>query len=756
MTLESILRRLVITGLFAAPFIVFLTFSSLYFPFISGKNFTFRIIIEVIFGAWTILALLNAAYRPKVSAVLWTLIAFVLIVFAADLTGVSVAKSIWSNFERMEGFVGLFHFFLYFLVAGSVLTNEKLWERWFQTSIVASVIMAGYGILQLMGAFEINQGGVRVDGTFGNAAYFAVYMLFHFFLTAFLLARYKGKAQWVKWAYGIAMLLQISMVYFSGTRGAMIGLAVGVFLSAILIAIFEKRNAMLRRASMGVIAFVIVIVGIFIAIKDVPAVRENPILGRLASISLTEQTTKSRFMVWGMAVEGFKERPLLGWGQENFNFVFNKYYNPGMYAQEQWFDRAHNIFFDWLIAAGILGLLAYLALFALALYGVWTVQGGDRSGSLFGCIKRWFANLRHLGGDGGGFTVAEKSILTGLLAAYFIHNFFVFDNFASYLLFFSFLAYMHFRSVDFAPSRKIIFKEKVVPSDAAPAALAIVALVIAGSLYFVNIRPLQVNASIIEGIKPQTEGPAKNLEYFKTAVGRHPLGRPEAREQLVQMAIRIRGQQNIPQEVVGQFYDMARTQIILQNEETPLDARYESFAGMLFIRFGIFDEAETHLQKAHEVSPKKQAIYFDLLSIYLNKGDVPRARALAREAYELEPAYVDAAKIYATALIYNEEYALADELLLKHFGTTTVSDENLANAYAVKGQFEKAVEIFNLRVKENPTNGDMRLRLASGLAEMGRFPEAIGQIRAVIELHPEFKERGESYIKELERGNMPR
>src|SRR3989344_3553367 len=84
-------------------------------------------------------------------------------------------------------------------------------------------------------------------------------------------------------------------------------------------------------------------------------VKNSPVLSRFASINVEETTTKSRFMIWNMAMQGLKERPILGWGQESFNYVFNKYYDPGMYGQEQWFDRTHNIIFDWLIAGGILG-----------------------------------------------------------------------------------------------------------------------------------------------------------------------------------------------------------------------------------------------------------------------------------------------------------------------------------------------------------------------------------------------------------------
>jgi O-antigen ligase len=72
-----------------------------------------------------------------------------------------------------------------------------------------------------------------------------------------------------------------------------------------------------------------------------------------------------------MAIKGIAEKPFIGWGQESFNYVFNKYYDPRMYNQEQWFDRAHNVFFDWLTAGGILGLGTYLFFFGTLLWYLW-------------------------------------------------------------------------------------------------------------------------------------------------------------------------------------------------------------------------------------------------------------------------------------------------------------------------------------------------------------------------------------------------
>ena len=57
----------------------------------------------------------------------------------------------------------------------------------------------------------------------------------------------------------------------------------------------------------------------------------------------------------------FKERPIFGWGPENFSIALEKHYLPQF---EVWYDRAHNVFFDYLTQTGILGLLSYLGIFA--------------------------------------------------------------------------------------------------------------------------------------------------------------------------------------------------------------------------------------------------------------------------------------------------------------------------------------------------------------------------------------------------------
>src|SRR3989338_1800558 len=274
----------------------------------------------------------------------------------------------------MEGFITLIHLGADFLIASAGLNTERLWYRFLATSVGVSAFLGIYGLLQLAGKIVINQGGVRLDGTFGNAAYFAGYMLVHIFISLFLISRHRISFSW-KWLYGGAMLLQVVTLYFTATRGAALGLIGGLFLTVLLVGLFEKKYQRLRIAALSGLLIIIVLVGGLYLARESSFVKESPVLTRFASISLAD--AGPRFMVWGMALEGFKERPIIGWGQEGFNYVFNKYYDPNMWAQEQWFDRTHNIFFDWLIAGGLFGLLAYLSLFCALLFYLWRGKPSD-------------------------------------------------------------------------------------------------------------------------------------------------------------------------------------------------------------------------------------------------------------------------------------------------------------------------------------------------------------------------------------------
>jgi tetratricopeptide (TPR) repeat protein len=438
-----------------------------------------------------------------------------------------------------------------------------------------------------------------------------------------------------------------------------------------------------------------------------------------------------------MAVQGFKERPVLGWGQENFNFVFNKYYNPGMYGQEPWFDRAHNVFFDWLIAGGLLGLLVYLSLFGTAIWFLWF-------------------RTPH-------FSATSKSILTGLLGAYFFHNLFVFDNLVSYIMFFSLLGYIH--SVNTEENVWGMFTEKIRRAtttmfggrtmDVIIAPLAIIIVIF--SFYFFNYKALATNYTLLEALKPhpQENGLLTNLELFQKALSYNSFGSQEAREQLSQATFTISGIADVPKEVKDSFISLADTQLQKQIELVPGDARHHLFYASFLDRYGRYDEAIKQYEKALEFSPKKQAIYFGLLGAYLNKGEKEKALELAKTAFELEPEYNDARKIYAATAIYNNNEALAKELLVPIFGTTAINDDRIIRAYATIKRFDKVIQIWKERVKNNPKNLQFKFSLAAAYLGNNERTKAINEIKEIIKENPDFKKQGQYYISEIRAGRNP-
>ena len=724
MNVQKILRYLLIGGIFAVPFIPLVISSTMFFPFITGKNFAFSIIVELLLGGWAILAVLDKAYRPKFTLLLISILSFVGIIAIADIFGANPFKSFWSNFERMEGFLTLAHLLGYFVVAGTVLNAEKIWNRFWNTSVAVSVFIGFYGLLQLSGKININQGGVRLDGTFGNASYLAVYMLFHIFITLFLLVRWRGGA-WMKYLYGAAIVLQLIILYFTATRSTLLGLVVGVIVTTLLISIFEKQKILIRKISIGVLIATIASVGIFIAIKDTQFVKKGQVLSRFSNITLEEGA--SRFTIWGMAFEGLKERPILGWGQENFNFVFNKYYEPSLFSQEPWFDRVHNVVFDWLIAGGILGFIAYFSIPIFMLFYLWRKME------------------THL-------SVTEKGIFTGLLAGYFFHNMFVFDNIMSYILFFSIAAYIHTHST---LNREVANNtdESKKSNGLSRIAIPVIIIAVISSLYFFNIKGIVTARTLIQAISPQAGGLEVNLEKLEKALSYKTVGKQEVIEQTATAAMRVKNG-GAPIEIQTRFFELAKSELGALVKERPEDARIRIFYAAFLNNFNFHQEALPHLKKAVELSPKKQAIAFELGTAYLNLGETDKAFDVFEGAYNLDTNFKNAEIIYRVGAIYTGRTEEINNLI----GPITDSDRadnRIIQAYAKIGRFDEVVKSLEIVIERGPDSAQNHVSLGAAYLELDKRQMAISEIQKAIDLDEGFREDGEFIIKEIKAGRNP-
>ena len=679
---KQTLHTSIIVGLFLIPFIPFLASSVFFFPFITTKAFAFRIIVEIVFALWLLLALSDKEYRPKRSNLLYAVFIFLGVIGLADIFGVDPIRSFWSNFERMEGYITLFHLGMLFMVMGSVF-KEIEWKRWWNASLGASFLMVLFCLLQIIGLKTINQGGVRVDGTLGNAIYLAVYMLFHIFVACLFLFR-EWKNVTLRWVYGLLILLQVFVLYYTATRGAMLGL-IGGFLIVALLNVRNREEKYIRKVSIAFLSLLVILVGSFFLLRNTSFVQNSPVLSRFASLSPSELKTQGRYFVWPMAIEGVKENPILGWGQENFPYVFQEHYKAEMFRLEPWFDRAHNIFLDWLVSGGVLGLLSYLSLYCAALYLLWK----------------------------GNFSHLEKSILTGLIGAYFFHNFFVFDHLVSYVLFFSLLAYIHSRN-----GSELLWQKSISEDKAKKILLPALSIILVLVLYFVNVRPIMTNSFLIEALKSiQTpSGMSSAIKYFKKAYGVSTLGKSEAVEHMSANSVAILSS-DIPMEEKNAFFAFAQNAVLERstNSDLPKDARYELMAGSFLSNFGLFEESRLHLENARTIMPEKQQIYFEIGSIYISEGKSEEALKLFKQAYDLAPEAPEAKLIYLIGSIYAGDREVEREMRGVLTENEFFFDDRIINAYHSSKRRDTIIEILRKRMELDPENSDKYTQLINSL-----------------------------------------
>lgn len=682
-----------------------------YFPFISGKNLLFRFLVEVAFFSWVVLALKDPAYRLnlKKSPLLIAYGIFMIVLLLADSFGIDSWKSFWSNFERMEGFFGHIHLFAYFVVLSAMLRTEKDYWKMLWTFVIGNIFIVLYAFGQFLGAkgyffakffptvsakfssmLPIHQSENRLDATLGNSAYFAIYCL----IFIFILALMWGKRNYNRrdWWYPVLIVLNLAALFYSGTRGTQIGLLAGGFLAVALIGWFEKGKV--RKYAVAGIVVALLLVGSVFAFKESSFIKNSPTLSRFASISPQDLTGMSRLSIWKISYEAWKERPILGYGQENFSYIFATRFEPVKMSQlEPWYDRSHNVFFDWLIAGGILGLLSYLSLYVVALWLIW-----KRKGNL---------NLR------------EQALLTGLLAGYFVHNIFVFDNLVSYILFFFILAYIAWATGtrgDVAHGKAV--DESTVNSLWAP--LSGIAFV--GVMYYMVWLPVSVNHDLVRGLDVQrllqnrspSQAIALQQKSFEDAISHRVVGSEEAREQFYQTTFKM-AQTELPSEwpveerqattqAINNLIASARQDITNSYDAHKNDIRMLSIYGMFYNGINDGVAAEQVLAHAHELAPNKQLISFDLVRAYLLQGKTKEAYDLAKETYDLAPNYQLAAKMYLIAATYEKKWNEAQGYIASK-GVTLAFDPDLLNALVSTNQISLAIQYLQALKEASPEYG---------------------------------------------------
>lgn len=712
---KSIARWTALSALFLIPLTPLLVANTYFFPFITGKAFYFRILVEIVVVAWAVLACLDRAYRPRYSLIGAVVLAFVVWMFVADAFALNAAKAFWSNFERMEGWVLLAHLLGLFVALGAVLRVEKKWRAWFLASLGVSVIIAGYALLQLGGSLAIHQGSSRIDASLGNSAYLAIYLLFNVFIALWLALT--EKYSWLKWSLIALAVLDGVLIFYTETRGTVIGFIAALALAAFLTALTAGKRA--RAWATGAFILIVLFAGGLYLARDSAFVQNNHVLQRVASVSLSDGQT--RFTIWHMAFQGVAEKPLLGWGQEGFNYVFNTYYDPSLFHQESWFDRAHNAFIDWLTAGGIPAFLLYLSLFGSALVMLW------RSSEL---------------------SRPERIALTAALVGYAVHNLFVFDNLYSYVYFFAILALIDSQVA--RPIERFEHMPELNADDGVTLALPVATVVLVALVWYVNVPGMQVASELITAISPSSSGVDANLAAFKDLAAHPAFAAQEIREQLISFAASAAQSQQVTNDQKQQIVSLAVSEMQKQIASYPLDAREQLQLAYLYRAIGDGADAFKQFQIAQALSPKKEEIWIEMGSVAWDMGDTTTAQTALNTAYTLGPTFTDLATYAAAGDIAAGDQAAADKLLQSTFGTTNVDSNILAVAYYRTKNWPRLIALWKARASAPSATADTWFSLAAAYYTSGDKASALATVNKAAELYPAAASSAAAAIKQIE------
>ena len=661
-----------------------------YFPYATTKGFAFRIIVESQFFLWFFLAIINKKFRPKIYSLQLFILAFILIISIANIFSIDPYKSFFGNLERMDGLLNIIHFFAYMLLTTTCLETKKQWSFLANFSMMVAFFVSVIGCVSLF-----DEPISLISSTFGNSSYLAIYMVFHIFISMIFYFENYEKNKLYSYFYLFFTALFVFVLYNTGARGSLLGLALGSIFTLFLSLRHKKQKVFSKKILFLSVGGFFLIGIIFWQFRDSAVVKKSTTLARIVSVNSVSSdgtslsTTTLRFKLWKIALKGIQERPLLGWGQENYEYVFDRYYDPALGDAESWFDRSHNGFLDWILATGIFGGLAYLLIYFASFYFLWKSPKNNED----------------------QISLANKAILSGLLIAYFIHIFFMFDYLISYLFFFSLLAYITKRS---GSSFNLATKSRLV----IPVVGSCFLMFMCYSFYAINLPAIKASQNILESITLVKDG--KGQEAYRKineAIKHNSFATREAKEQLGKIASSINIDIKIPKiNRINDINQISKKLIALRNEHP--QALKKSFPLMILASQLNDPGIENLFESILKISPQRQSLYEEMIYYYFKKEQFAKAQTTAEINYNLNKNVYRSKALYALSALLNKNIELRDKLLeglpLEHY----VHNNRFIQGYLALDRPDKIIEHYKKMSTFDPKDKIAHLKLAIFYSEL--------------------------------------
>ena len=265
---------------------------------------------------------------------------------------------------------------LYLVIRTSSLSRSDVW-RLVDVWVLAGVAVSLIGLYEYITGIDIvfaEEGVERLRSVYGSPNNVGLYLGRIVPIT--LAVTMSGDSRLRRVAYAVSGGLMLVAVVLSLSKGALLlGLPAGLALVVLMLGGRWGRVAVLGGAIAGAIALI--------------PLSQHPRFSDL--FQLSTGTTGFRLMLWRSSLSMLRDRPLLGFGLDNFLYAYRGHY----IVPAAWFEpnlsHPHNVVLDYWLRLGIVGLIAgiwlQLAFWrkawraqTLCGYSAWQRPGAGRNG----------------------------------------------------------------------------------------------------------------------------------------------------------------------------------------------------------------------------------------------------------------------------------------------------------------------------------------------------------------------------------------